>query len=126
MNHNLPPAISTYAADWDTAYEFLVWASLFAGIIMLGGMCYVIIKYNRKGDGDKTAYITHNQVAEFLWSFIPFILFMAIFVWGWILYNVQRTMPEGAMEVAVTGYQWHWDFEYKNGKKSSGEFYVPV
>ncbi len=30
------------------------------------------------------------------------------------------------MEVSVTGVQWRWDFEYKNGKKSTNEFYVPV
>jgi len=126
MNHNLPPAISTFAADWDTAYEFLVWASLFSGLIMLGGMMYFIFKYNRKSDSDKTAYISHNQVAEFLWSFIPFLLFMGIFIWGWVIFYNQRTMPEDAMEVSVTGHQWRWDFEYKNGKKSTNEFYVPV
>jgi cytochrome c oxidase subunit 2 len=126
MNHNLPPNISTYAADWDTAYITLVWASLIAGIIMLGGMIYFILKYNRKSDNDKTAYISHNQVLEFLWSFIPFLLFMGIFVWGWVLYHTERTMPKNAMEIGVTAQQWRWDFEYKNGKKSSSEFYVPV
>lgn len=126
MNHNLPPAISTYAANWDLAYEFLIWASLISGIIMLGGMVYFILKYGRKTDGDKTAYISHNAILEFLWSFIPFVLFMGIFVWGWMIYFEQRTMPADAMEVSVTGVQWRWDFEYKNGKKATNELYVPV
>ena len=126
MNHNLPPQISTYASDWDAAYVFLVWASLISGIIMLGGMVYFIWKYGRKTEGDKTAYISHNALLEFLWSFIPFILFMGIFVWGWIVYFEQRTMPADAMEVSVTGVQWRWDFEYKNGKKATNELYVPV
>ena len=68
MNHNLPPAISTFASDWDSAYAFLVWASLISGIIMLGGMIYFILKYNRRSETDKTAYISHNQVLEFLWK----------------------------------------------------------
>jgi cytochrome c oxidase subunit II len=126
MNSNLPPAISTYADNWDNAYNFLVWSSLIAGIIMLGGMAYFILKYNRKSEADRTAYISHNQFLEFLWSFIPLVLFMGIFVWGWIIYHEQRTPPEGAMEVSVTAVQWRWDFEYKNGKKSTNEFFVPV
>lgn len=126
MNNNLPPAVSTFAADWDNAYQFLIWASLVSGIIMLGGMIYFAIKYNRKTDSDKTAYISHNQFLEFLWSFIPLVLFMGIFVWGWVIYHDQRTPPHDAMEVSVTGVQWRWDFEYKNGKKSTNEFYVPV
>ncbi len=126
MNSNLPPAISTFAADWDNVYLFLVWASLISGIIMLGGMFYFILKYNRKTEGEKTAYISHNQLLEFLWSFIPFVLFMGIFVWGWVLYHKMRTAPDDAMEVSVTAYQWRWDFEYKNGKKATNEFYVPV
>lgn len=126
MNSNMPPAISTFAADWDNAYQFIVWASLFSGIIMLGGMIYFILKYNRKSANDKTAYISHNQVLEFLWSFIPFVLFMGIFVWGWVIYHKQRNPPDDAMEISLTAYQWRWDFEYKNGKKSTNEFFVPV
>jgi cytochrome c oxidase subunit II len=43
-----------------------------------------------------------------------------------MIYYDQRTMPKDAMEISVTAQKWRWDFEYKNGKKASTEFYVPV
>jgi len=126
MNHNLPPAISTFAGDYDSLFYFLVWASLIAGIIMLGGMIYFIVKYNGRDDSKKTAYITHNSFLEFAWSFIPLVLFMGVFVWGGAVYYKQRVAPEGAMEIQLTARQWLWEFEYKNGKKSTNVAYVPV
>jgi cytochrome c oxidase subunit 2 len=125
MTSNMPPQISTFAADFDNLYSFLIWSSLISGIIMIGGMLYFIFKYNRKGPNEKTAYISHNALLEFLWSFIPLVLFMAVFVWGWVVYYKQRHAPAGAMEVHVTARQWLWEFEYKNGKKSP-DLYVPV
>jgi len=126
MRANLPPAISTYAHEFDSLYSFLIWASLVSGIIMLGGMIYFVFKYGRQSDNDKTAYISHNIILEFLWSFIPLCLFMVVFAWGWYVYHDMRNVPEGAMEIHVTGRQWLWEFEYKNGKKMTNEFYVPA
>jgi cytochrome c oxidase subunit II len=126
MNFNMPPEISTFAAEVDNLYAFLIWSSLISAILMIGGMIYFVLKYERKSPGDKTAYISHNAILEFLWSFIPLVLFMAVFVWGWVVYYKQRNAPADAMEVHVTGRQWLWEFEYKNGKKTTNELYAPV
>ena len=126
MNSNMPPQISTFAADVDNLYFLLLWSSLISAVIMIGAMIYFVLKYNRKSPNDKTAYISHNAILEFLWSFIPLVLFMSVFVWGWVVYYKQRNAPEGAMEVHVTGRQWLWEFEYKNGKKMTNELHVPV
>ncbi len=125
MGSLMPPQASTYAHHVDMVYAFLLWASLFSGIIMLGGMFYFLLKYRRKTDKDKTAYITHNHTLEFLWSFIPLVLFMVMFAWGAIVYYMQRKMPDNALEVLVTARQWSWEFEYRNGK-SDADLHVPV
>lgn len=125
MGSFMPPQASTYAHHVDTVYAFLLWSSLFSGIIMLGGMTYFLLKYRRKTDKDKTPYITHNHTLEFLWSFIPLVLFMVMFAWGAVVYYMQRKMPEGALEVLVTARQWSWEFEYRNGK-SEAELIVPA
>ncbi|HEX4924719.1 MAG TPA: cytochrome c oxidase subunit II transmembrane domain-containing protein, partial [Bdellovibrionales bacterium] len=99
MGNFMPPQASTYASGVDAVYSFVLWASLFSGIIMLGGMFYFLVKYRRRTNNDKTAYITHNHTLEFLWSFIPLVLFMAIFAWGAWVYYEQRAMPENALEI---------------------------
>lgn len=122
----MPPEASDYARRVDNLYEFLLIASFISCVLVIGGLTYFAIKYRRRSENDKTAYITHNNILEFSWSFIPFLIFMFVFVWGWMLYSQLRTMPKNALEIAVHGQQWNWTFVYKNGRSSSGELYVPI
>lgn len=122
----MPPAGTDIARQFDNLYSFLLITSFIGCVILIGGMIFFALKYKRKTANDKTPYISHNTFLEFLWSFIPLVLFLAMFGWGWYVYHQMRQMPENALEVHVTGYKWAWDFEYKSGKTSSGEMVVPV
>lgn len=122
----MPPVGTEIAQQVDNLYSFLLITSLIGCLILIGGMIYFALKYKRKTANDKTPYISHNTFLEFLWSFIPLVLFLGVFGWGWYVYHQMRQMPENALEVHVTGYKWAWDFEYKSGKTTSGEMVVPV
>ncbi len=122
----MPVQGSTVAGYVDSLYIFLLIASFIACVLVIGGFIYFAIRYRRRGENDKTAYITHNNTLEFAWSFIPFVIFMVAFGWGWWVYDKMRSFPENALEVHVTGYMWAWDFMYKNGKRTTNEFTVPV
>lgn len=122
----MPEQASTFAAKLDSLYEFLVYASLISCILVIGGMVYFAIKYRRKTNTDKTAYIAHNGTLEFLWSFIPFVIFMVVFAWGWMVYHNMRAMPKNALEVQVVGQKWNWVFNYKSGKSSAKDLFVPL
>jgi cytochrome c oxidase subunit 2 len=113
----MPPAATAIAGQVDSIYVFLLITSLISFIILVGGMIYFVFKYKRTSPDQKSAYITHNHTAEFLWSFIPFCLFMFVFAWGWIVYHGMRTMPENALEVHVVGKKWDWRFLYKSGRE---------
>jgi cytochrome c oxidase subunit 2 len=112
-----PPAATEVAERWDSLYSFLLWASLISFIIVVGGMTYFILKYRRKTNADKTAYITHNVTLEFLWSFLPFVLFMVVAAWGLWIYLDSRQMPEEGLEIRAIAKKWEWQFDYKNGRK---------
>ena len=90
-----------------------------------GGFVYFSIRFRRRSEADKPPAITHNYILEFLWSFIPFLIFMFVFGWGWILYDQMRDHPENALEIHVYGQMWNWDFVYKNGRRSPGVLVVP-
>lgn len=122
----MPPVGSKIASDVDNLYSFLLWTSLLGCAILIGGMIFFAIKYKRRTDTDKVPYISHNTFLEFLWSFVPLVLFLVVFAWGWKVYHDMRTMPENAYEVHVQAKQWAWDFVYKSGKISTNEFFVPV
>lgn len=121
----MPPAASTFAGDVDAVYKFLMAASVISSILVIGGMIYFVLKYRRRTNNDKTAYIAHGTVLEFLWSFIPFVIFMVVFGWSWHVYYKMRVPPKNSMEVNVVGQKWNWNFLYKSGR-TSGELYVPV
>ncbi len=113
----MPAQGTKIAAEVDTIYAFLLISSLISFVLLIGGMCYFVVKYKRKSANDKTEYITHNHTLEFLWSFIPFLIFMFVFAWGWMVYHDMRKMPEDALEVHVFAKKWDWRFVYKNGKE---------
>ncbi len=122
----MPPEGSKVAGYVDGLYAFLLWASLISCVFVIGGFVFFAIKYRRKFEGQTGAYISHNNVLEFAWSFIPFVVFMIVFGWGWWVYKELRTSPKEAMEVHVFAQQWSWEFVYLSGRKVSNEFYVPV
>lgn len=122
----MPPQGTEIATQFDNLYSFILITSLIACILVIGGMIYFGVKYKRRSANDVTPYISHNTFLEFLWSFIPLVIFLGVFGWGWHVYHQMRAMPENALEVHVFGYKWAWDFEYKSGKSVSGEMVVPV
>ena len=116
-----------YAEKLDNLYNFLVGLSAVVCVIIVIVFIYFAIRFRRKSSSEiGKAKVSHNLLLEVTWSVIPFIIFVVAFVWGWILYNDLRSAPRSRMEVHVYGQMWNWNFVYKNGRKISNEFYVPV
>ena len=122
----MPEAGNAYASRVDSLYYFLLMASLISCVLVIGGMIFFVVKYKRKSDLDETPYISHNNTLEFLWSFIPFVIFMIVFGWGFVLFQEAEQAPNNSFEVHVYGRQWAWDFAYKSGKTTTNEFVVPA
>ena len=122
----MPTAASEIADNVDNLYKFLLISSFISCVILIGGMIYFVYKYRRRSANDKTPRITHNNYLEFLWSFIPLVIFMVIFAWGWKVYHEMREMPKDALEVHIFGKQWAWETQYKSGVSTSNLVVVPV
>lgn len=122
----MPPQGTEIAGKVDALYEFLLIASFISCVLVIGGLIVFAIKHRRKSEGEKTPYIAHNTTLEFLWSFIPFVIFMIVFVWGWSVFHQIRSMPQNALEIGVQAQKWDWTFIYKSGRRVAGEFTVPV
>ena len=123
----LPPSATQLAREVDYLIHFLVILSFITFLLVLFGFVYFGIRYKRVSNTFVPPTITHHVLLEVLWSVIPFIIFMFIFGWGWLLYNKMRAHPvRGALEVHVLAKMWSWDFIYKNGRKSTGVLYVPI
>ena len=122
----LPPAASTFAYDVDFVLTLVTVISVVSCVLIAFLLIYFVIKYRRKTDNDPTPRITGDSFLETLWTVIPTILCIVIFIYGYIYYDEYTTTPKNAYEINVTARQWMWSFDYPNGKKTLNELYVPI
>lgn len=106
------PQASTFAEGTDLLYVFIVALSVFFFVLIMGVQGYFMWKYRRRSDDQKTSSITHNGKIEFLWSAVPAVLLVVIFVWGEVDFLKQAVPPSDAVQVRVTGRQWFWTVDY--------------
>jgi len=116
-------------ADWDELWHEVLIDITVIGVIFIAAAIYMLIRFKATSPdqvGTAKPLTTANAIG---WALIPAAIFMADDLYlaakGWTVWEHQRTVPENAMEVKVTGYQWYWEFEYENGT-TTDELKVPV
>ena len=118
--------VTDYVAKMEKLESFLYGVSFLASVLIIIAFIYFAYRYKRKNNEEQGhAKHHHNMALELLWSFIPFVIFMVSFVWGWILYTDSRQAPKDSLEIHVYAQKWSWEFIYKNGRKTTNELYVP-
>lgn len=122
----MPPAHSTISSEVDGLFYFILYASIVLFIIVTGLSVLFAIRYRRRGEPGKTSSVSHNTKLEILWTVIPTILVLIVFVWGFRTYLKMNVVPRDAMEIKVTGQKWFWSFDYAEGANTVNEIVVPV
>lgn len=120
----MPDVASSVASKVDGLLWFITIVSLVFFLLISVLLIYFAIKYRRRREDEETPYITGNKTLELIWTVIPSILLLVIFVYGFVVYKDLRTPPKEAIEINVTAKQWLWQFEYYNGKTTLNELYV--
>lgn len=122
----MPPQASTGAGDIDAVFYFVLWTSviILAGVVFF--MVYYAWKYRRQSAADRPVEVEPNKWLEISWVVIPTILVLTVFWWGMQAFLSAGIPPANAYQINVEGVQWRWDFEYPNGKRTTGDLYVPV
>lgn len=115
---------SNLAAGVDRTFVLILAIAIFFTVGITIFMIWTVIKYNRKKNLPARQF-TGSVSLEIIWTVIPLILVMVIFVYGWKGYAPMRKVPAGAMEVTAIGRMWEWSFDYGNGKISK-TLVIPV
>ena len=63
---------------------------------------------------------------EIIWTVIPFIITMVIFVWGASVFFAMSRPPDDTLNIYVVGKQWMWKFQHLDGQREINELHVPV
>lgn len=121
-----PDQASTFAWQVDGLYFYLLAITAFFTIGIVAALIFLIIKYREKEKYATGAEIHGSVSLETLWSIIPFIISMTVFLGGAIVYYNQYRTPKDAMEIYVVGKQWMWKMQHESGQREINELHVPV
>ncbi|MDA0944753.1 MAG: cytochrome c oxidase subunit II [bacterium] len=116
------------AGQVDSLFTFILWVSILLFLLVFGAAAVFVYKYRSKGNTviPKQQWI-HDNRFELLWTVVPFILVMIVFVWGFKDFFLLRVSPSYSYEISVTGKKWFWVFDYPDtGKTVMNDLVVPV
>ncbi|MBA3949931.1 MAG: cytochrome c oxidase subunit II [Acidobacteria bacterium] len=121
-----PEAASTQAGNVDLLYFAVVAISAFFAVLIAALVITFAVKFRRRSPDEVGAPITGSLALELLWTIIPLMITLSLFVWGaWVFLDMARP-PRGSMEIYVVGKQWMWKVQHPDGQREINELHVPV
>jgi cytochrome c oxidase subunit II len=121
-----PEQASSFAWQVDILYFYLIVVSIVFTVPIVAAVFFFFIRYREKEKYAIPEEIHGSITLETVWSIIPFVVSMTIFLGGAIVYFNQYRMPEDVMEIYVVGKQWMWKAQHGTGQREINELHVPV
>lgn len=116
--------VSNFVEGVDKAFVFILAICLFFLVGLTLAMLFFIYRYHKKRN-PKASQIHGSTTLEILWTVIPLILVLAMFVYGWTGWEPMKDKaPDDAIQITAVGRMWSFGFEYPNGKFADS-LYVP-
>jgi cytochrome c oxidase subunit 2 len=122
----IPESASTISGDVDALYFYISGVTVFFTTLISLVIIFFVIRYRRRNAFEIPRPIEGSTKLETLWSVIPLLIAMSIFVWGAKVYFAEYRPPQNALEVYVVGKQWMWKFQHPTGQREINELHVPV
>ena len=124
---NLFPAQgSTMAGRVDGLYFYMLAVSAFFSLLIAVLVVVFAVKYRRRTSDEVGANIHGSTALEVVWTAIPLMIALSMFVWGTNVYFAMAKPPADAMEVYVIGKRWMWKAQHLTGQREINELHVPV
>jgi len=114
----LGPPASTSAEQHDVVFYTVLYISAFFFFLVVTLMLVFIVVYRRRKPGEDRGGPTHNTPLEIIWTGIPLVVVLVIFVLGFRGFLDIDTPPSDATVIDVEARQWAFSFTYPNGAVS--------
>jgi cytochrome c oxidase subunit II len=121
-----PDQASTIARGVDHLFYFLTAIDLFFTVVIFLTILYFALRYRRRSEKEQPEQIEGNIPLEVLWTAIPLVLVVVVFLWGTSLFIRNSRPPEASTEIFVVGKQWMWKIQHPEGTEEINELHVPV
>ena len=80
-------------------------------LFVTGLLIWVILRYNSRSNPTPAGF-THNSPLEVAWTVVPIAILVFIGAFSLPVLFDQQEIPEGDVNIKVTGFQWYWGYEY--------------
>jgi cytochrome c oxidase subunit 2 len=109
-----PPAITDRGAAIRELYDLVFGLAAVIFLVVEGLIIWTVIRYRRRPGDDELPPQTHgNAVAEVVWTVVPTVIVIILFVASWATLNtVEATSAQPAMKVRAVAAQFLWSFDY--------------
>ena len=105
------PAATELARDVQWLDGMLLVIITVISLFVTGLMAWVAIRYNHRVNKTPATF-THNSPLEVAWTLVPVVILVFIGAFSLPVLFKQQEIPEGDINIKVTGYQWYWGYEY--------------
>jgi cytochrome c oxidase subunit 2 len=105
------PAATELARDLQWLDGMILYIITAIVIFVCALLAIVIVRYNRRANPNPASF-THNSPVEVAWTIIPILILVFIGAFSLPVLFKQQEIPEGEINIKVTGYQWYWGYEY--------------
>jgi cytochrome c oxidase subunit 2 len=122
----VPDSASTVSGKVDALYFYLTGVTAFFTLLISGVLIFFVIRYRRRMPNEIPRPVAGSHKLETMWSVIPFIIAMSMFVWGAQIYFENSRPPKNANEIYVVGKQWMWKIQHSTGQREINALHVPA
>ncbi len=122
----LLPEASSVAGKVDALFWFEVAVTVFFSLLIFGLIFYFAIRYRRRSEDEIPPQIEGHLGLELLWTVIPGMIVIVMFLWGTAIFLREARTPPSADQVFVVGKQWMWRIQHLNGTQEINSLHVPV
>lgn len=123
----VPPQASVFAEQYDLLFFYTSFVCLIGAALVYGLLLYCCIRFARR-EGVQSIRILGSTKLELMWTVIPMMFFLSMFVWGVRLYDEAITIPEEAQaserEYFAVGKQWMWKIQHPTGQREINELHL--
>ncbi|WP_240487196.1 cytochrome c oxidase subunit II [Actinomadura flavalba] len=110
----MPEPISDQAERMLTLWQGS-WIAAFAVGVLVWGLIIWAVLFHRKRTEDLPPQVRYNLPIEILYTAVPFVIIGVLFFFTARDQDYVETLSDDpAVTVEVTGYQWSWQFDYKD------------
>jgi cytochrome c oxidase subunit 2 len=110
-------------------YGIITWITVVIGALVFVLLAVVLVRFRARPGAPLPRQSRGHTLLELAWTIGPALVLLVIAIPTiQIIFRTQTAAaPEGALHVAVRGYQWWWEFRYPNlGVVTANELHLPA